>query len=151
MKKGELIWPKKNLEKRSSSSLDQTYSDLTPAESAHIHTWVLDIYVPSLETPLASFPHFATVILSVEIGSSSTYIPKELYSVTRKKFGRSPKIYDSLFLLLPFVVASVFPLSSNKNGNFGLDHEQDDDAFFLPPERRTFINVVGRKPTYQVV
>ena len=51
----------------------------------------------------------------------------------------------------PFVVASVFPLSSNKNGNFGLDHEQDDDAFFLPPERRTFINVGGRKPTYQVV
>ena len=70
-KKGINLAKKKNLEKRSSSSLDQTYSDLTPAESAHIHTWVLDIYVPSLETPLASFPHFATVILSVEIGSST--------------------------------------------------------------------------------
>ena len=134
MKKGINLAKKKNLEKRSSSSLDQTYSDLTPAESAHTHTHTPGFWIYMyLEAPLASFPLLLLLYLQQkQVGSS--FIPKELYSVTRKKFGRSPKIYDSLFLLLltlSLCCCFCFPLSSNKNGNFGHDHEQDDDAFFL--------------------
>ena len=129
--KRELIWPKKNLEKRSSSSLDQTYSDLTPAESAHTPGFWIYICTSSLETPLASFPPFATVILSVEIGSSSTYIPKELYSVTRKKFGRSPKIYDSLFLLLPLLLLLFFPFRQIKMGTLVLIMNRMTMLFFF--------------------
>ena len=132
MKKEGINLAKKNLEKRSSSSLDQTYSDLTPAESAHTHTWVLDILCT--QKPPCLIPPFATVILSVEIGRQQLY-PKSYIVSHGKSLGDLLRFMTHSFCcccsLSPFVVASVFPLSSNKNGNFGLDHEQDDDAFFF--------------------
>ena len=121
MKKRELIWPKKKTWRNDHHHLQIKLTLISHLQSLHTYTpgfWIY-MYLQSRNPPCL-VPPFCYCCLLYFQQKQVVAIPKELYSVTRKKFGRSPKIYDSLFLLLPLLLLLFFPFRQIKMGTLVL-------------------------------